>query len=109
MLNFEVFNEVNKMSITNIKLQINPKVLSSKIDGEIILMSTEADSYFGLDPLGSRIWEILSKQPKSSEELVEQLLEEYEIFESTCMAHVQEFLDDMSAKKLIKGVPVASL
>ena len=84
-----------------IKWQISQEVLSSKIDEEVILMSIEADSYFGLDPVGSRIWEIISKQPASINELVTIMMEEYEVDEATCLHDVQAFVDDMSGRKLI--------
>ena len=83
------------------KWHISPEVLSSKIDEEVILMSIEADSYFGLDPVGSRIWEIISKQPASINELVTIMMEEYEVDEATCLHDVQAFVDDMSGRKLI--------
>jgi hypothetical protein len=57
------------------KWQVTPEVLSSKIDEEVILMSIAADSYFGLEPVGSRIWELLTKQPASIDELVVILME----------------------------------
>ena len=78
------------------------KVLSSKIDEEVILMSFEADSYFGIDPVGSHIWELLSKQPATINELVQILVEEYEVDEQTCRKDVQTFIDDMYARKLIE-------
>lgn len=83
------------------KWQISQEVLSSKIDDEVVLMSIEADSYFGLDPIGSHIWEILSKKTASINELVTLLLEEYEVDEATCLKDVQTFIEDMSARKLI--------
>ena len=92
----------------SVKWQINPEVLSSKIDEEAILMSFEAESYFGLDPVGSRIWELISKKPVTADELVVLLMEEYEVDEKTCHADVQRFIDDMSAKKLIRQVPVSA-
>ncbi len=88
----------------NTKWQVTPEVLSSKIDEEAILMSIEADSYFGLDPVGSRIWELLSEQAASADELVFMLMEEYEVDDKTCREDVQQFIDDMSAKKLIRPV-----
>ena len=88
----------------NLKWQVNPEVLSSKIDEEAILMSFEAESYFGLDPVGSRIWELLSKQAATANELVVLLMGEYEVNETTCREDVQKFIDDMSAKKLILQV-----
>ena len=92
----------------SLKWQINPEVLSSKIDEEAILMSFEAESYFGLDPVGSRIWELLSKKSLTTDELVVLLMEEYEINETTCREDVQRFIDDMSAKKLIRQVAVST-
>ncbi len=90
----------------NLKWQVSPEVLSSKIDEEAILMSFEAESYFGLDPVGSRIWELLSKQAATANELVVLLMGEYEINETTCREDVQKFIDDMLAKKLILQVAV---
>jgi hypothetical protein len=81
--------------------QVSQKVLSSKIDEEVILMSFEADSYFGIDPVGSRIWELLSEKPASINELVVILVDEYEVDEETCRKQVQIFIDEMYTKKLI--------
>jgi hypothetical protein len=84
-----------------LKWQISPEVLSGRIDEEVILMSVAADSYFGLDPVGSNIWEMLSKQPASVNELVDYLTEDYEVPKETCREDVQQFIDDLLAKKLI--------
>lgn len=81
--------------------QVSTKVLSSKIDEEVILMSFEADSYFGIDPVGSRIWELLSEKPATINELVLLLVDEYEVDEETCRKQVQIFIDEMYTKKLI--------
>ena len=81
--------------------QVSQKVLSSKIDEEVILMSFEADSYFGIDPVGSRIWELLSEKPASINELVLLLVDEYEVDEETCRKQVQIFIDEMYTKKII--------
>ena len=82
--------------------QVSKKVLSSKIDEEVILMSFEADSYFGIDPVGSHIWELLSIKPATINELVQILVEEYEVDEETCRKDVRTFIDDMCARKLIE-------
>ena len=82
------------------KWQISPEILHSKIDEEVILMSIEADSYFGLDPIASRIWELL-EQPLDLDELVEKLMEEYEVDAETCRQDVQALLEDMQGRGLI--------
>lgn len=76
-------------------------IVSSSIDGEIVLMSIESGFYFIIDPIGSRIWELLSEKSYSLEGLVQTLMEEYEVDEATCRADVQAFIDEMSEKKLI--------
>ena len=88
--------------------QINNEVLSSKIDEEAILMSLEAESYFGLDPVGSRIWELLAEQPVTTDELIGLLMQEYEVNESTCREQVEHFLIDMQANGLIKQIAIAA-
>ena len=85
----------------DIKWQVSMEVLSSKIDEEVILMSLKGEYYFGLDPIGSSIWELLEQQPLSINELVKILVEEYEVDEQTCREDVKKFIDDMSDKKLI--------
>ena len=88
--------------------QVNNEVLSSKIDEEVVLMSMEAESYFGLDPVGSRIWDLLTSEPATGDELIARLMAEYDIDKTTCLEHVQEFLDEMQEKGLIRTAVLAS-
>jgi hypothetical protein len=85
----------------NKKWQVSKEVISSKIDEEVILMSIEADTYFGIDEVGSRIWEMLSKQPASANELVSLLLKEYDVDEQTCIQDVTSFINEMADRKLL--------
>ena len=87
-----------------IKWQINPEILSSKIGEEVILMSMEAESYFGLDAIATRIWQLLSEKPSTIDELVVHLLKEFEINEITCKEDVIVFINELSSKKLIQQI-----
>lgn len=89
------------------KYQISPEVLFSKIDDEVIIMSIEADSYFGLDPVGSRIWELL-EQPATMDELVSQLVQEYDVGEAECRQDAQDFVTEMVARGLILELDTAA-
>lgn len=86
------------------KWKADSNVLSSKIDDEVVLMSIDSGFYYTLDSVGTAVWYLLSKQPQTIEELISQLMEEYEVDKETCMKDVQEFLEEMASKKLI--VPV---
>lgn len=86
------------------KCKVAPEILSSKIDEEVVLMSIETGTYYSLDPIGSRIWELLSKEPETIPELVDQLMEEYDVEVERCITDVQVFIDDMASKKLVTEV-----
>ncbi len=83
------------------KWEISKEVLSSRIDDEVVLMSMEADAYFGLDPIGSHIWELLAEEPSTLDELVQKLTDEYDIDEVSCRRDVGAFISNMSERKLI--------
>lgn len=72
----------------------------SEMDGEIVMMSIENSEYYGLDPVASRIWELL-EQPATIEQLVEKLLEEYEVDYDTCLKDVIVFSDELLEKKIL--------
>jgi len=88
----------------NIKWQVSPEVLSSRIEEEVVLMSLEAGFYFSLDPVGSRIWELLEKQPATINELVDKLIDEYDVDRQMCLNDVRSFIDTMISKRLVVSV-----
>jgi hypothetical protein len=81
-------------------IQRNPEMVTSNIDGEIVMMSIENGEYYGLDEIGSRIWELL-ENPISADQLISCLLTEFEVEEVTCKTDTLDFLNDMFEKKLV--------
>ncbi|TQI71968.1 coenzyme PQQ synthesis protein D (PqqD) [Gramella sp. Hel_I_59] len=88
--------------------QVNDKVLSSKIGNEAVLMCMEAESYYGLDPIGSRIWQLLIESPKTIQEVIDVLLQEYDVDQETCSRDVHSFIDEMISRKLILNESIAA-
>jgi hypothetical protein len=85
------------------KLKRNPDMVFSEMDGETVMMSIENSEYYGLDPVASRIWELLD-QPATVEQLVEKLLEEYEVDHDTCLDDVLSFSQELMEKKILSLV-----
>ncbi len=83
------------------KWQAAKDLLSSKIDDEVIIMGLQTDKYYGLDAIASRIWELL-EEPRSLDELVSLLREEYEVEEDVCREETLALLQDLSSQKLIR-------
>jgi hypothetical protein len=77
-------------------------LLTSEIDGEVVMMSLEQSSYYGLDVIGSRIWQLLA-EPLPVSELVAKLLEEYDVDALTCQRDVLALLEQMHAQNLIQA------
>ncbi|MBN1187693.1 MAG: lasso peptide biosynthesis PqqD family chaperone [Bacteroidales bacterium] len=78
----------------------NPEMISSDMDGETVMMSMENGEYYGLDPIGSRIWAIIENETKI-EDLIIQLLDEFEVEREQCEEETLSFINDLSGKNLL--------
>ena len=81
-------------------LQRKGDLLFNEIDGEVVMLSIENSEYYGMDKVGSRIWELLEK-PMSFKEIVARLRDEYEVTEEQCASDTLAFLNKLQDKKLI--------
>ncbi len=81
-------------------LQRKPGMLFNEIDGEVVMLSIENSEYYGMDKVGSRIWELL-ENPMRFMELVAKLMEEFEVTEEQCHKETLEFVKKMTEKKLL--------
>lgn len=92
------------MSLTpDQKITRHPDMLSAEIGGEAVMMSIEKGAYFGLNPIATRIWDLI-EQPRSIAELIEVITSEYEVSNEQCAADVQEFTADMITRGLAQQV-----
>ena len=78
------------------------EVLFQEVSGEAVLLDLASESYFGLDPVGTRIWALLNED-KSMGQVLDALLEEYEVDPGTLEADLEELLDKMLAAGLIQA------
>jgi hypothetical protein len=74
--------------------------LTAEVDGEIVMLDPATSSYFGLDGVGARIWELCA-EPQSIDTLVTVLMDEYDVDEATCVAEVQAFVADLQSSGLL--------
>ena len=78
--------------------------VSCELDGETIILGLADGIYYGLDPVGTRIWEILQER-KTLNEIRDILLEEFDVEADVCMRELKELLQDLLVKGLIEVVP----
>ncbi len=99
------------MGIRKKKMEIGPDtvlqrrkdLLFNEIDGEVVMLSVENSEYYGMNKVGSRIWELL-EAPICLEHLIKNLLREYNVTEEQCNKETVFFVNKLIDKKLIKLV-----
>lgn len=79
----------------------NQEILSTLMDGDVVMMDAESGNYFNLSSgVGATIWELLD-QPVSVEDLVAAICNEYNTTKEECTPDVQGFLAQLEENQLI--------
>jgi len=82
-------------------IQIAPDVLFQEVSGETVLLDLESEQYFGLDAVGTRIWALIG-EGVSVGEMVDTLLQEYEVERATLQSDVEELVGKLSEAGLVR-------
>ena len=77
------------------------ELVSSDLDGETVLLSIETGKYYNMDPIGSRIWELI-EEPLSVSKLCDILLSEFKVERKQCEKEVFAFLNRLAGDNLIQ-------
>ena len=89
------------MGMTALRYQrVDTNLLVSQLAGETVLMNTATGDYFGINAVGTKIWNLLA-QPVSTDFLVESLVETYDITTEQCRIEVKQFLQNLESRKLV--------
>ena len=73
----------------------------NKLDDEVVMLSMENNEYYGLNIIGSRIWELIEK-PILFTSLIDQLISEFDVEQIVCEKDTREFLNKLDANGLIE-------
>jgi hypothetical protein len=76
--------------------------VSSRVADEEVILNLENGTYYGLDPVGARVWDLI-QEPTSVKDLVDRLLEEYEVDRDQCLEDVLALLQDMHDEGLVSA------
>jgi hypothetical protein len=79
---------------------INPSVIYRELGGEVVLLNLQSGVYFGLDAVGSRVWQLLV-QSREVDEVCAMLLDEYDVNAETLRADVDRLVGELSDKGLV--------
>jgi hypothetical protein len=80
----------------------NPKIIFKALATGAVLYSTEEEVYFGLNPVGVRVWELLPPASRTLDELCRVLAAEYpDVGEDVIRGDVSELLDELVKMGLV--------
>ncbi len=82
------------------RVVIPPDVLSRELDDEGVLLNLETERYFTLDDVGIRMWQLLAEHG-DVETVVAQLLDEYDVDESTLRHDLADLIAELVKANLM--------
>lgn len=73
------------------KVVISEQVLSQEVMHETVLLDLRSECYFGLDAVGTRIWQLI-REGRDLRDIHATLLEEYDVEESRLRADLEALI-----------------
>ncbi len=82
------------------KVSVPDSVLFRNLDGEAVLLNLDSEEYFGLDSVGTDIWQAVTGDG-SIEEAYVSLLAEYDVDAAQLRTDMSEFIQELLNAGLI--------
>ncbi len=83
------------------KIAIPETVLFRELEGESVLLNIETETYFGLDDVGTRMWNVLEKAD-SIQAAYEALMEEYDVDSATLKQDLADIIVRLQENGLLE-------
>ena len=91
---------MTKISIYS-KVVVADDVVSCDLDGEAAILNLKDGVYYGLDPIGAKIWNLI-QNPMILSDVVEKIWEEYDVKKDECTDDIFELIEELLNNGLVK-------
>jgi hypothetical protein len=88
------------------RLRIPDDVIHRDLDGEAVILNLKTGTYFGLDPIGTRMWTLIGELG-DTDKVLEALLAEYEVEEGQLRGDLDELIGQLVRHELLETDGVA--
>lgn len=82
-------------------VRLLPDVVSRVVAGEALIVDLKSGRYFGLDPVGTRIWELIAAG-RTFGGILDGLLAEFEVGVDQARADLERLLGELAEKGLVR-------
>lgn len=87
------------MNLTD-RLTTSNDAVVRHVGGETVVLDLASGTYFGLDPVGTRVWQLIEDQECALLDVCETILGEYDVSRAEVEADVIALAQDLVAHKL---------
>lgn len=87
------------MNMTD-KVNIPAQVMARQVGDETVILDLASGTYFGLDPIGARIWQLMG-DGKSLSEILDIMLDEYDVTREAMEHDLIKLAEELLTQKLI--------
>jgi len=95
-------NKMNTLMVTDYSLlSASSEQSACDLEGEVVILSLKNGAYYGLNPVGSRIWEMIQK-PTSMNHIRATLLDEYDVEPERCNSDLMQIIQELASEGLIE-------
>ena len=84
------------------KITVSPEALFQEVSGETVILDLNSEQYFGLDEIGTRIWQLLQENA-DIQTAYETMLQEYDVEPETLKADVEKLLQELINAGLVSA------
>jgi hypothetical protein len=98
------------MTLTD-TMTIPPQVMTRTVGDEVVVLDLATGTYFGLDPVGARMWELIA-EGQTLGEICDRMLEEYEVTREDLERDTLRLAGELQEQGLIQvsgtsnGIPI---
>ncbi len=82
-------------------IMIKNNIVSCDLDGEAAILNMNDGIYYGLDPIGAKIWNLIQK-PVSINSIVDEILVEFDIDLNNCLSDTIELIEELYNNGLVE-------
>jgi hypothetical protein len=82
------------------KITISPDAIARRVGDETVILQLRSGTYFGLDSVGARIWQLL-EEGKSPTEICNVMLDEYDVLPETLERDIMALIKNLLAQDLV--------
>ena len=85
----------------NQKITFADTVFAQEVDGEMVLLDMNSENYFGLDEIGTAIWQAIQEK-ETLQEVFELLLEQYDVEPDLLKKDLLAFVNKLVKHRIVR-------